>query len=307
MYMSIGGIEQWIEIAGDNPANPVLLYLHGGPGGASSFAAGVFKSWERHFTVVQWDQRGAGRTFARNGAAGCGTLTIERMIADAVEVAALLIDRLSRDKIILVGHSWGSVLGVHMVKRRPELFAAYVGTGQVVNMRRNEEFNYAREIAQARTACNAEAIAALEGIGPPPYFDRAKIRVLREWADALASGSGDRPRFGSTTRPANLSPQDVQALMAGFQFSGDQLFGELCEVDLPALGLDFSVPMFCFMGTEDQQTPIVPAETWFMRIAAPRKAFVRFEGCHHFVVMNRPDMFLERLLEHAVPAQLSDR
>ena len=76
---------------------------------------------------------------------------------------------------------------------------------------------------------------------------------------------------------------------------------ELCEVDLPALGLDFPVPMFCFMGTEDQQTAFAPAEAWFTSINAPRKAFVRFEGCHHFVVMNRPEMFLEQLLNHVVP------
>lgn len=302
MYVSIGGIEQWIEICGDNPADPVLLYLHGGPGGSSSLAAGVFKPWTRHFTVAHWDQRGAGRTFGRNGEAGCGALTIDRMIADAIEVAEFLITHLSRDKIVLLGHSWGSVLGIHMVKRRPELFAAYVGTGQVVNMRRNEEFNYARQVAQAHTAGNAAALAALEEIGPPPYFDRARIRVLREWADILASGSGDTPRFAPKSRPDNLSPEDIQALMAGFTFSGNQLFDELCQVDLPALGLEFPIPMFCFMGTDDQQTPIEPAEIWFTSIAAPRKAFVRFEGCHHFVVMNRPDAFLEQLLQHVIPA-----
>lgn len=302
MYTTIGGIEQWIEIGGESPASPVLLYLHGGPGGCSSLAASVFKPWERHFTLVHWDQRGAGRTFARNGEAGCGTLTIERMIADTVEVAEFLVRRLGRDKIVVLGHSWGSVLGIHLVKRRPDLVAAFVGTGQVVNMRRNEEFNYTRQLTQARDAGNAAALAGLADIGPPPYYDRAKIRALREWADVLASGSGDTPRFQPMVRPANLSPPDIEALLAGFQFSGDQLFDELCEVDLPALSLDFPVPMFCFMGTEDQQTAFAPAEAWFASLSAPRKAFVRFEGCHHFVVMNRPEMFLEALLDHVVPA-----
>lgn len=167
MYTSIGGIEQWIEIGSESSDNPVLLYLHGGPGGSSSLAASAFKPWERHFTFVHWDQRGAGRTFARNGETGCGKLTIERMIADAVEIAEFLVNRLGRKKIILLGHSWGSVLGIHLVKRRPELVAAFVGTGQVVNMRRNEECNYTRQLAQARDSGNAAALAALEDIGPP--------------------------------------------------------------------------------------------------------------------------------------------
>jgi len=302
MYTSIGGIEQWIEIGGDSPDNPVLLFLHGGPGASSRFAAMALKPWQRHFTVVHWDQRGAGRTLARNGEAGCGRLTIERMIADAIEVSEYLTNHLGKDKIILLGHSWGSVLALNMIRRRPELFAAYVGTGQVVNMRRNEEFNYMRQLAQARAAGNEQAVAALEEIGPPPYQDRAKIRLLREWADVAASGTGDDPRPRPPARPTNLTPEDIQLIPAGFLFSGNQLFEELCEIDLSALGLDFPIPMFCFMGAEDQQTAFALAEAWFASLNAPRKAFVRFEGCHHFVVMNRPEMFLEQLLEHVVPA-----
>ena len=301
MYIDIGGIEQWVEIGCEQPYNPVLLYLHGGPGGSSGPAVEALKPWERHFTLVHWDQRGAGRTFARNGESGCGRLTIERMIADAFEVVEFLIGHLGKDKITLLGHSWGSVLAVNMIKRRPELFAAYVGTGQVVNMRRNEEFNYARQLAQARRAGNEEALAALEAIGSPPYFESEKIRTLREWADVLASGTADDPRPRPPVRPTNLTPEDIQSLMAGFAFSGNQLFDELCRVDLPALGLDFPVPMFCFMGTDDQQTPMEPAQNWFESLTAPHKAFVSFDGCHHFVVMNRPEMFLEQLLRHVVP------
>jgi pimeloyl-ACP methyl ester carboxylesterase len=301
MYIGIGGIEQWIEIGGESRDNPVLLFLHGGPGGSSRPAAAALRPWERYFTLVHWDQRGAGRTLMRNGEAGCGRLTIERMIADAIEVAEFLTGHLGQERLVLLGHSWGSVLGVHMIRRRPELFAAYVGTGQVVNMRRNEEFNYTRQLAQAQAAKNAAALAALRQIGPPPYFSPDRIRALREWADVLACGTGDDPRPRPPVRPTNFTPEDGPALMAGFIFSANQLFDALCEVDLTTLGPEFAVPVFCLMGTEDQQTPIEPAETWFAGITAPHKAFVRFEGCHHFVVMNRPDDFLKRLQEHVVP------
>lgn len=302
MFISIGGIEQWIEIDGESRDNPVLLYLHGGPGGSSLPASAALKPWEQHFTLVHWDQRGAGRTFARNGGAGCGRLTIDRMVDDALEVAEYLVGHLGKSKIVLLGHSWGSVLAVNMIRRRPERFLAYVGTGQVVNMRRNEELNYARQLARAGAARNDAALAAMQQIGPPPYSTLAQIRVLREWADILASGSGDSPGFRATARPANMDADAVAAMLAGFQYSGEQLFDELLEVDLATLGLDFSMPMFCFMGTDDQATPIEPAEAWFASLSAPRKAFVRFQGCHHFVVMNRPEMFLEQLLQHVLPA-----
>lgn len=307
MFVPIGGIEQWVQIGPDDPANPVLLCLHGGPGGSTRPAVAAWRRWERHFTVVHWDQRGAGKTFGRNGEAGCGRLTIDRMVADAIELTEFLKTHLGRSKIMLVGHSWGSVLGIHLIRMRPDLFSAFVGTGQVVNMRRNEAVNYTRQLAQARAAGNAEALTALEAIGAPPYSDIGKIRVLRHWSDRLAPGMGDAVQPQPTPPPGSedFSAADVGDLMGGFAFSGSQLFEELSAVDLPSLGPDFDVPVFIFHGTEDQQTPVSLAEDYFATLNAPRKAFVRFEGCHHFVVMNRPDDFLKALLEHARPVAVA--
>jgi len=126
MYIQIGGIEQWIQFGAQAPDHPVLLFLHGGPGGTSVPVAAAWRSWEDHFTVVHWDQRGAGRTFRKNGESGCGRLTIELMVKDGIEVAEFLISHLAQPKILLVGHSWGTALGIHMLKRRPELFSAFV-------------------------------------------------------------------------------------------------------------------------------------------------------------------------------------
>src|SRR5213594_2959063 len=116
-YVKIGGLEQWITIRGEDRKNPVLLFLHGGPGDATNpWGYAGFRNWLKYFTVVQWDQRGAGRTFGRNGAAAASTITIERMVQDGVELAEMVTKKLHTDKIVLVGHSWGSVLGFFMVK-----------------------------------------------------------------------------------------------------------------------------------------------------------------------------------------------
>jgi pimeloyl-ACP methyl ester carboxylesterase len=301
MYVPIGGIDQWIQFGENRPNHPVLLYLHGGPGGTSVPAAAAWNPWEEHFTVVHWDQRGAGRTFARNGEAGCGPLTVDRMIRDGIEVAEFLIANLSKPKVLIVGHSWGSALAVHMLKRRTALFSAYVGTGQLVNMRQNEEYNYRRQLEQAERLGNQEAVDVLRGLGPPPFADHSSIKTLREWADFLAEGDGDPVQPRPSPMPPDFSRDEVPMMLKGAEFSRRELYEELKGIDLPALGLTFDVPMFFFEGTCDQQTPMELAEGYFDDIVAPHKEFVRFEGCHHFVVMNRPADFLRELVQRVLP------
>lgn len=300
MYVPIGGIEQWIQTGGA-PDGPILLYLHGGPGGSSVPMAAAWGPWEKHFTVAHWDQRGAGRTFARNGESGCGRLTIDRMLADALEVVDFLRASLGRRKFLVMGHSWGTVLGVLAVRRRPELFSGYVGVGQLVDKRRNEEVNYRRQVAQAQRAGNAQALAALSAIGPPPFADREALKVLRHWADVLAEGDGDAVQPRLAVPAPDYSRDEVPALLQGAEFSRRELYDELETVDLPSLGHNFEIPFFLFHGTCDQATPIELAEEYFAAIEAPHKELVRFEGCHHFVVINRPQDVLRQLLARVIP------
>lgn len=159
MFVRIGGIEQWITIKGDNRKNPVVLFLHGGPGDAlSPFADSMFAGWEKDFTLVQWDQRGAGRTYGKSGPAIEPTMTVERMRDDGIEVARFLAKHLDKKKIIIVGGSWGSILGIHMAHARPDLFYAYVGSAQMVNMRKNQSASYARVLELARAEGDQQAI-----------------------------------------------------------------------------------------------------------------------------------------------------
>jgi len=126
-YVSIGGIDQWIQIRGEDRANPVLLFIHGGPGGSALHRGTAWRSWEKYFTVVQWDQRGTGRTYRKNGEAEAPEMEIARMAQDGLEVSAYLCTHLNKKKIILFGGSWGSILSIHMLRKRDDLFSAYVG------------------------------------------------------------------------------------------------------------------------------------------------------------------------------------
>ena len=168
------------------------------PGGTQGF-----RNWLKYFTVVQWDQRGAGRTFGRNGAAAASTITIERMVQDGVELAELLSKRLQKDKIVLVGHSWGSTLGVFMAKARPELFHAFVGTGQVADPTRNYVVAYAALVEKASREGNSRALQELKEVGPPPYKDGKGFAIQRKWSNLF---EGADVFLASTVGFALLAP-----------------------------------------------------------------------------------------------------
>jgi pimeloyl-ACP methyl ester carboxylesterase len=306
MFISAGGIDQWITIRGRNRANPVLLIVHGGPGAAMSPFALDTVGWERDFTVVQWDQRGAGRTYGKSGPPGPNA-TIDRIAQDGVEVAEYLCRELHKDKIGLIGVSWGSLLGVHMVKTRPDLFFAYIGAGQIVNFRQGHTVGYPALLAEARARHDASAIGDLEEIGPPPWDAQTKLGVLTRTAMSYELG----PAYLATTAAKVLfapvyTLADFRDWIAGAQasqihFLGDNLSGPLMQADLPSLGADFAVPVFMFQGSRDYITPTALAREYFDSISAPRKQFAVIEGAGHTVMNTRPDEFGRLLAQWVRP------
>jgi pimeloyl-ACP methyl ester carboxylesterase len=181
-----------IGIRGRKRDNPALLILHGGPGFAMSPTPRNFLyTWTNEFTVVHWDQRGAGKTFGRSGALD-PTVTIERMVSDGLEVAEFVRKKLSQPKIVIVGISWGSMLGVQMAKARPDLFYAYVGTGQAVNRGKYRALAYSELLAEARARNDQQAIGELAANGPPPYDSIARSMVHTRWANAYEPGQSSR-------------------------------------------------------------------------------------------------------------------
>ena len=196
-FVRIGGIDQYISIRGDDRANPVILFVHGGPGDSMVPFAQIYRPWEKYFTVVQWDQRGAGRTFGRNGT-NEAPMTIDRMARDGIEVAQYLRTHLHKDRVILLAHSFGTVLGIQMVKRRPDLFAAYVGTGQVVAKAEKERILYARLMKKLEAAQDESGIRQAQNRdGALQLRSRAADRARR--IVALRSAGRARPAQGADT------------------------------------------------------------------------------------------------------------
>ena len=158
-YVTIGGIEQWITIRGEDRSNPVLLFLHGGPGDVTNpWTFLFFAPWEKYFTIVQWDQRGAGRTLRKAGPSVTSTMTVDRMTKDGIEVAEYLRKHLRKEKIIVLGHSFGTILELGMVRARPDLFYAYVGTGQIADEVKNYSAAYDALLKKAVAIGNQRAV-----------------------------------------------------------------------------------------------------------------------------------------------------
>ena len=303
-FIRIGGIEQWVVIQGRDRRHPVLLYLHGGPGEAQSPFLREFLPWEADFTVVNWDQRGSGRTYGKNGPATPGMSTpeeaLERVSEDAREVAEYARSRLHKKKVILVGQSWGAELGLRVAKRWPELFHAFVGTGQPVSwhLKIASQERWARE--QATAAGDQATLKALDDTVSLPENDRRRIMASGKYR--LSPSDREYARnFEAFTGPAPTPTQgDVADWIAGGQFTFMKLAPVEYSLDARQLGLDFRIPFFVIQGRDDHIAPFEVAEAYVSEVRAPKKAFIPIEG-GHWACFTNASAFVAALRQHVQP------
>jgi len=307
LFVRAGGIEQWINIRGEDRNNPVVLVLHGGPATSYMSFAAFFQPWERHFTVVQWDRRGVGKTFGRNGRAGSGEMTLDRIADDGNEIAEFVRRLLKQDKIILLGHSMGSMIGILMAARRPDLFYAYVGTEQIVDMARNEQTSYQIILERARIAGNAATVKKLERIGAPPYKKPMDWGVKQNAAEVADPDYG---RIAARIRRMVLfspsySLKDILDLIGGSTFCMSKLYTQWMAFDARRLGMSFQTPIFIIEGASDVMTPSELAGEWVSSIDAPQKAFVPINGASHLAFVTAADAYLAELVGRVRPLAMA--
>jgi pimeloyl-ACP methyl ester carboxylesterase len=284
----IGGIQQWVTIEGQDCANPVVLIVHGGPGNPNTpFAHTLFGPWTKDFTVVQWDQRGAGKTYEANPPAEDQALTIDQLAADGVEVARYVTQHLGKRKVILMGGSWGSALAVHIAKAQPNLFHAYVGTAQLVNYADDVKLSYARTLGLARAASDAETVDKLEKLGPPPWTNPRAFGTLRRATRKYEAMKTDpapagwlKPAVGYDT-PAYEAAYEAGEDYSFVQFVGLAGDGMGPRIDLAKLGTRFEMPVYLLQGEEDLVTPPEVSQAYFDSLTAPAKAFIRLPRTGH--------------------------
>jgi pimeloyl-ACP methyl ester carboxylesterase len=304
-FVRIGGIRQWVQIRGEDRRNPVILIVHGGPGVSLMAYTPLFRGWEKRFTVVQWDQRGDGKTFGGNRRPTLDEMRIANIARDGVELADYLRHRLGKDRVLLLGHSWGGAVALTMVQARPDLFSAFVATGFIVAEQPDWKSGHEVLLERARRDRNSRAVSELEAIGPPPYRNDAAERLRGKWT-SYYDHRGEKRLVRLAWRKAltapNYSLKDIWDFFAAMHFSQATAGKWLDAFDARALGSHIAVPVWFLEGDRDYTTPIPIVRDYFDRLTAPRKQFVVLPGSGHSALLTDPDEIGEILDRQVRPA-----
>jgi pimeloyl-ACP methyl ester carboxylesterase len=301
-YLSIGGVEQWIQIRGDSADHPVLLVLHGGPGSPYAVFGPLIRSWERHCTVVQWDRRGCGKTRARGTKQ---TAPFERHLEDAIELTEFLRTHLKTDQIVLMAGSMGTIIGLPLAQRRPDLYSALVTTDLYTDMHDNEALSYARCLERATAAGNTKAIRALEKIGGDPAgWDLKAWQTKMKWTmatDPVTPSAVTKLLFPLVLKGGVYSKREAWHLLAGFQATQKAMFSEYMSFNAYDLPARYEVPVFILQGAGDVLTLTDLAERYFAHIDAPHKEMAFIEDASHFAAFTQAERFGQELVNRVLP------
>jgi pimeloyl-ACP methyl ester carboxylesterase len=291
--INIGGMEQWIALRSDNIANPILLFLHGGPGTAQIFFSRKSQSkLEKDFILVNWDQRGAGRSY--KSSIQKDEMKIERFVLDAEELVEILLQRFKQKKLFLVGHSWGSIIGAQLAAKRPDLFYAYIGIGQVVDMNLGEKISYKFTLDEAYRKNNSKATQELEKIGEPPYKNMKAAGVQRKWLYKFHGATYKGTALGTIFKNISIRdmrPLDLIRFVRGAMFSLENLEEQQNEVNLLNDIPEIKIPVYFCSGRRDYNVPFELAALYMDKLRAPYKEFVWFDNSAHLPNFEEPEEF----------------
>jgi proline iminopeptidase len=304
---AIGGISQSIWFRGISRSSPALILLHGGPGASESALFRRYNSaLEQHFLVVYWEQRGTGRSFHFD--IPPESMAVARFVRDLDEVVERVRRRFGKDKVVLLAHSWGTVLGTIYAARYPEKVAAYVGIAQIADVPAGRHLSYEFAISEATKRGNSSAVSELEAIGPPPYASVDEMLTTGKWVERFGGmfhaglSTGKLIRAALSTDEANLV--DLVKFGQGNRFSLVQLEDEISQLHLSGQYRSFKVPVFFLLGRYDRHVPAVLAEQYFDKIEAPYKRLIWFEQSAHNPPFEEPAKFDKILIEQVLPLSL---
>jgi pimeloyl-ACP methyl ester carboxylesterase len=301
-YRRLGGLDQWVMVRGQSVTNPILITLHGGPGFSdAAFFRCCNAALEERFTVVYWDQRGTGKSF--DPPIPLSSMTVERFIADLDELVELERKRLGRSKVTILGHSWGSALGVLYAARFPEKVEAYVGVAQIGDWFATESLAYAYGVEKATRLGKTRVLRRLRAIGPPPY-GAASVFGERTCVQRLDGQLGPRGlwRMGKLIFGApESSVFELPRAMRAFRFSMDAMWPEVSRLNLIEAVPALQMPVFFFLGREDHWVLPETSVAYFEALRGPSKQLAWFEKSGHEPFWDEPAKFNAAMVELVLP------
>ncbi len=297
--IELGGMEQWVSIRGEDKANPVLIWLHGGPGSTQMpLAHHLDQELEEEFVVVNWDQRGAGKSNPRNFDED--TMSIEQFKSDGVELIKYVLERLDKEKVYLLGHSWGTCLGIELADEHPEYIHTYIGVSQVVNDRRAVQIAYDWVMEKAIEEDHRDRIEFLqEELGEPPY-SHSEYRQLAQLVGEY--GGNFDLEIWKIALIALRAPEyrviDYFRLLSGMNRGGgplhdDEMLHFNYIEEIPAVEL----PVFFLVGEKDYNTPTELVEEYYQTINAPQKELIILKNSAHTPFLKEPENFYRDIIE----------
>ena len=317
----LGGLAQAVQIKGTDPDNPLLLMIHGGPGCAETGISASYQGpWEERYTVVNWDQRYVGATALLSGSTPEEDFSLDDIVDDAHELCLWLLKRFGKKKMLVLGHSWGSIVGSQLTYRYPELFYGFIGWGQVVNMVKNEQVSVAhtREVAAARG--DAETLKALDSLEPYPDLNDPEEEILRKIGASTvikyAYGYGS-VRFLSIeafvehlTGLAKANPDYPDEAIPYMENDAAYLkvmARDVFHFDLLERSPVYQIPVLFVFGDNDWQTPFTVAKEYLDQLQAPYKSFHLIKNSGHSTTLDNPEDFADFLIHTAYPACMESR
>ena len=298
--IELNGYPQWLLIRGQDVSRPVLLFLHGGPGELNMWLAHyTMKELEQHFVCVNWDQRGAGKSF-RPGPPP-ESMTIDQFVKDTIALIELLRSRFNQQKVLLLGHSWGSILAMKVAAARPDLLYAVIGMGQVVDMKRGEDLSYRYVLECAYAEHNRKAIRILKQLGCADTYRKDSKFVQRRWLVRYggmmhALDTGAVVSILLNAPECSIGDCIIPLKMREMKFSCRRLGDEVMGVNLLQEIPELSVPVVFFTGSYDYTTPFTLVEQFYASLHAPYKKLIWFENSAHMPHMEEPEKFQRELI-----------
>lgn len=298
----LGNAKQWIQISATDINNPILLFLHGGPGFASMPYSHVdSKLLEKHFIVVNWDQLGAGKSY--NKGINPRDMTVERFYDNTHELIQLLKKRFNKEKVFLIGHSWGSCLGLYTAINHPEDLYAFIGMGQAIDLLQGEIDGYNYTMREALEINDTIAIKTLQDIGTPPYKGGIQSLTKQRMLLGKFGGAFKSLSYQEILNMRLSSPYYTEAdqnnYMQGYGFSFYCLWDQIMKVNFFNEETELTVPVYFFEGRYDFGTPFALVEKYFEKINAPHKEIVWFENSGHFPNLEETQKYQEQIIKIA--------
>ena len=306
--IELGGVRQSVWLRGRDVKAPALVLLHGGPGASES---ALFRQYdaalEDHFLIVYWEQRGTGRSYHAD--IPRSSMTIDRMVRDLDELVDHVRSRFGKDRVVLLGHSWGTILGTLYAQHHPEKVSVYVGIAQIADFSEGERASLAWAIGQAESRGDARALNALRALAPAPGSVDDEL-ALGRWVERLGGylrgGLSTGKLIWTALRSDEAGLMDLIRFGKGNRFSLEALRPQYTRVDLTRFRC-FEVPVVFMLGRHDWHVPAVLAARYFDVIEAPSKRLVWFEHSAHDPPFEEPDAFVRAMLAHVRPAALGVR